>query len=76
MVETLQFQSVHHFNPDWNIWTIIRRFTINLGTDYPGPLRINPDDFADPLTFPIVPVAIVFAFKSPVFNFLHVLIAF
>ena len=49
--------SVHHFEPDWNIFVTTAWITMDLGTGIRGSQRMNPFDFSDPLTFPLAPPA-------------------
>lgn len=43
---------IHHFAPEWNIWTTIGIFAAEHINDY---LTINPTDFfIVPLAFPLV----------------------
>ncbi len=46
---------VHHFSPDLNISTTIAWIGIKFCTDFHGSQRMNPNDFGDPMTFPLVP---------------------
>ncbi len=48
-------QSVHHFSSDWNVSTTIGWIAIKVCTDIHGSQTMNPNDFDDPLTFPLVP---------------------
>ncbi len=47
--------SVHHFGPDWNISTTIGWAVVKFCTDIHASQRMNPTDFDDSLTFPLVP---------------------
>lgn len=46
--------SVHHFDPGWNIVTT-GWITMDFGTHFHVPQRINPADIGDPLTVPLAP---------------------
>ncbi len=50
-------QSVHHFGVDINMSTIIGWIVMKFQTNTQAPLKMNPTDFGDHLTFPLAPPA-------------------
>ncbi len=50
-------QWVQLFGLDWNISTTFGWIALKFCTDIHGAQRINPNDFGDPLTFPLAPPA-------------------
>lgn len=53
------YQTVQHGSMDGSVGVLVAPLLWILGvkrcTDIPSPQRINPNDFDDPLTFPLAP---------------------
>ncbi len=48
-------RSVCHFGAEWNSSTTIGWIAMGICTGIHDPQRMNPNDFGDPLTFPLAP---------------------